>query len=173
MVGECRVNADALAPCLLCAACGLALAYAPSRARRIGAALSAVAAIAAMAIADGIRTAWVAMAMERGTQPCWFGVIVCAASVYLPVAVLRRIAPLLAVCAGLCCGIALSAQGDGVGLLHALPWLLLSWPASWLIDRGVGVAVKVVCSWLLAVAVLAATLAWLPVTPGYLPDHLE
>lgn len=168
------MNADALAPSLLCAAHGLALAFAPSRARRMGAALSAAAAIAMVAIdAYVIRPAWGPMAVEQGTQACWFGVVVCAASVYLPVAVSRRIAPLLAVCAGLCCGIVISGQGDAVGVLRALPWLLLSWPAAWLIDRGAAVAVKVVCSWLLAVAVLAATLAWLPVTPGYLPDHLE
>jgi len=30
-----------------------------------------------------------------------------------------------------------------------------------------------VSSWLIAIAVLAAALPYLPVTPGYLPDHLE
>jgi len=31
----------------------------------------------------------------------------------------------------------------------------------------------VMSSWVIAVAVLALTLQLLPVTPGYLPDHLE
>ena len=30
-----------------------------------------------------------------------------------------------------------------------------------------------ICSWLLAILVLAAVLRFLPVIPGYLPDHLE
>jgi hypothetical protein len=34
-------------------------------------------------------------------------------------------------------------------------------------------AIAVICSWLMAVAVLAAVLHFLPVTPGYLPDHVE
>ncbi|QWF19552.1 hypothetical protein [Lysobacter capsici] len=172
------MNADALAPSLLCAACGLALAFAPLRMRWTSAALAAVAAIIVLVVsAYGMRQAWIAMIAREVTQVCWFGVVVCAASVYLPAAALRRfapkIAPLLALGTGLCCGVAVSGQGDGIGLLRALPWLLLSWPAAWLVDRGVAAAVNVVCSWLLAVAVLAATLAWLPVTPGYLPDHLE
>jgi hypothetical protein len=39
--------------------------------------------------------------------------------------------------------------------------------------RGWALAPKVVAGWLLAVAALNATLAVLPVTPGYLPDHME
>jgi hypothetical protein len=37
----------------------------------------------------------------------------------------------------------------------------------------VPLAPRIVSSWLIAVALLAATLQMLPVTPGYLPDHLE
>jgi len=35
------------------------------------------------------------------------------------------------------------------------------------------VVLQVLLSWLVAVAVLTAVLACLPVTPGYAPDHLE
>ena len=168
------MNADVLAPSSLCAALGLALVFVPPRLRQVSAALSAVAAITVVAISAYVmRPVRVPMTAAQATQACWFGVVVCAASVYPPAAAMRKIAPLVAVCAGLCCGVAVSGQGDGIGLSRTLPWLLLSWPAAWLIDRGGAIAVKVVCSWLLAVAVLAATLAWLPVTPGYLPDHLE
>lgn len=34
-------------------------------------------------------------------------------------------------------------------------------------------AVRVIISWLVAIAVLIATLSFLPVTPGYQSDHLE
>lgn len=39
--------------------------------------------------------------------------------------------------------------------------------------RGMRVALQVVASWFLAIALLVATLSFLPVTPGYEPDHLE
>ncbi len=39
--------------------------------------------------------------------------------------------------------------------------------------RVTALAIAVICSWLMAVAVLAAVLRFLPVTPGYLPDHVE
>jgi hypothetical protein len=39
--------------------------------------------------------------------------------------------------------------------------------------RACALAVKVVVSWLVAIALLNAALHFLPVTPGYLPDHVE
>lgn len=38
---------------------------------------------------------------------------------------------------------------------------------------GLALALKVVASWLIAIAVLVTSLSFLPVTPGYQPDHLE
>ena len=58
-------------------------------------------------------------------------------------------------------------------LLKAAPCVLLAMPAAWLIGRKASIAVKVASSWLIAMAVLAALLPFLPVTPGYLPDHLD
>lgn len=45
--------------------------------------------------------------------------------------------------------------------------------ARMLVTRGRGLFVSVAAGWLLAVAVLNVGLTMLPVTPGYLPDHLE
>ena len=39
--------------------------------------------------------------------------------------------------------------------------------------RGLILVIKVVVSWLVAVTLLNAALRLLPVTPGYLPDHVE
>ena len=39
--------------------------------------------------------------------------------------------------------------------------------------RIVRIALWVLASWLAAIAVLGTALRFLPVTPGYLPDHLE
>jgi hypothetical protein len=46
-------------------------------------------------------------------------------------------------------------------------------PAAWIVDRRVLIALRVVASWLIAVAMLGAMLQFLPVTLGYMPDHLE
>ena len=54
----------------------------------------------------------------------------------------------------------------------ALPWVLVTVPAAWLIAHGRGIAVKIVSSWLIAIALLSAALPLTP-TPGYEPDHLE
>jgi hypothetical protein len=55
----------------------------------------------------------------------------------------------------------------------ALVCVLLVFPAAFVVDWRAPIIVKVVASWLIAVAILAATLQFLPVTPGYLPDHLD
>jgi len=46
-------------------------------------------------------------------------------------------------------------------------------PAVWTVDRRVLIALRVVASWLIAVALLGAMLQLIPVTPGYMPDHME
>jgi len=59
-------------------------------------------------------------------------------------------------------------------LLCGASGLLLSlFPAAWIADRRVLIALRVVASWLIAVAMLGALLQLLPVTPGYVPDHME
>ena len=78
-----------------------------------------------------------------------------------------------------------SAAGIAVGLLAASPMTssflvatVTATPLSALLARSVAarggsLAVKVVAGWMLAIALLNLILAELPVTPGYLPDHLE
>lgn len=104
---------------------------------------------------------------------CWISVVVCAASVNLPRSALARLTPLLAFNTGLCCGAVAATREELPELWLTLPWTLMAVPAIWAVERGAGIAVKVVCSWLLAVALLLAALPFLTVTPGYLPDHLE
>jgi hypothetical protein len=57
-------------------------------------------------------------------------------------------------------------------LFAATGLALASVPAAWA-DRRVLIALRVVASWLIAVAMLGAMLQFLPVTPGYMPDHME
>jgi hypothetical protein len=104
---------------------------------------------------------------------CWLAIVACSASIHLPNARGARAAIVLAVAAG-------ATGGAVAGLAYArmtIAWLPLiaiaASHASRVVGRHVPIAPKVVSSWLIAVALLAATLQVLPVTPGYLPDHLE
>lgn len=63
--------------------------------------------------------------------------------------------------------------GSWTGLLIALPCLPIFVAATWLMKSDRSIVIKIAASWLVAIAVLAATLPFLSVTPGYLPDHME
>jgi hypothetical protein len=60
-----------------------------------------------------------------------------------------------------------------VALCAAGGLVLARLPAAWITDRRVVIALRIVASWLIAVAMLGAMLHFLPVTPGYMPDHME
>jgi hypothetical protein len=104
---------------------------------------------------------------------CWVAVVATAATVLL----VRRLgllaALLLSIDAGVWASAVLSPSGSRLDVLMALPCLLVVLPASWVARRYASTPVKVVSSWIIAVAVLAITVQLLPVTPGYLPDHME
>ena len=60
-----------------------------------------------------------------------------------------------------------------VTLLCASLGVALLWIAGRVSRRNPALMLKVVSSWLLAIAALLAILQCLPVTQGYLPDHVE
>ncbi len=103
----------------------------------------------------------------------WISVLGCAISIYLRQPVGLFPALLLSLNAGVWCGTVNALAGSTLGLVKALPAVAVLWPVGWAARYRDGLAVKVVATWLMAVAVLAGTLQFLPVTPGYLPDHLE
>jgi hypothetical protein len=156
-----------LPPALLFAAFGLALAFAPRRAwlPSLLAVLAALGACAFVRVPDN----W----LEGVFLGCWISVIVTAASVHLTRGLSPHAALGLAVNAGVWASLVVSLSGSRLDLAKALPWVLVVFPAAWLVGRYASIPVKVVSSWIIAIAVLAATLQFLPVTPGYLPDHME
>ena len=160
------MRGGALPPALLSAALGLALAYAPPRARAAGVAVLWVAAPLVALVTLAPR--W----EEAVFLACWAGVILAAASVHLP----RRLSPpmalTLALVIAVLAGSVSAVAGSLPTLLVALPWVLVTIPAAWLIAHGRGIGVKIVSSWLIAIALLSAALPLTP-TPGYAPDHLE
>jgi hypothetical protein len=104
---------------------------------------------------------------------CWISVIVTAATVHFARGQNRWATVALSLNAGLWASAVISLSGSRIDLLEALPCVLIFFPASWIVARYGSIPVKVVSSWIIAVAILSATLQLLPVTPGYLPDHIE
>ena len=154
-------------PGLLFLALGLALAFTPRRA--LGPSLLALLATLAAGASVRVPQAW----LEGVFFACWASVIATAATVHLGREIGPRAAVALSVNAGVWTSAVVSLSGTKLDLVKALPCVLISLPASWVVGRYDSIPVKVVCSWVIAVAILAATLQLLPVTPGYLPDHLE
>jgi hypothetical protein len=97
----------------------------------------------------------------------WVCVVAIAGATWLP----RGVPIPLAGAAGVAAG--LLHAGTGATLLSLALLGASAVLAGIAAPRGWRLAVQVVASWLFAVAALNATLGLLPVTPGYLPDHLE
>jgi hypothetical protein len=154
-------------PALLFLALGLALAFSPRRAWRP----SLLALLATLGAGAFVRVpqTW----LEGVFFACWISVIATAASVHLGRGLKTWAAIALSLNAAVWASAVVSLSGSKLDLLKALPCVLIFLPAAWVVSRHASIPVKVVSSWVIAVAVLAATLQLLPVTPGYLPDHLE
>jgi hypothetical protein len=162
------MRGGAVPPAVLLAALGLALAFAPRSAwvRSLFALLGGAGLVAFLPIPRN----W----LEAVYLAHWASVIATAASVHF----VRRLGhPSIAIALSLNAGVWASAvvrlSGSPFDLFIALPWVLILFPASWVVNQHNAIPVKVVASWIIAVAGLAATLQFLSVTPGYLPDHLE
>ncbi len=151
---------------LLCAAQGLLLAYAPRK--TLAPAGLALVIVAMIVFAVGIPARW----EEFAFFGCWASIVVMAASIHIRWAPGFAWPVVLAANSGVWVGAVLSVAGRSTDLAIALPWILLVMPALWIRKTRIGLAVKIVASWLGAVAILAAAIPLTP-TPGYAPDHRE
>ena len=157
-----------LPPAMLFAALGLALSFA-SRSARVPSLLAALAGTGTICFLP-IPQSW----LEGVYLAFWTSVVVTAAGVHFARALGRTwVAVALSLNAGIWASAVVHLSGSRLDLLIALPCALILFPAAWAGGRFTSIPVKVVSSWVIAVAVLAATLQLLAVTPGYLPDHLE
>jgi cell shape-determining protein MreD len=156
----------ALPAALLCAAIGLAFAFVPRKAVLPGLILFCGGAVAGHLIPVGGSGAEIAFVA------CWAAIILLAASVHWPRGLPAVVAILVGAIAGIIAGIVIAAEGVPSDLLRALPLLLLVFPARLAIRRQWQIAIKVMLSWLAAVALLAALLPT-TATPGYVPDHMD
>src|SRR5262249_38907805 len=153
----------ALPPALLCVALGLGLASARGKTAVLG---LAVLVVTASAIAlTTVPESW----SDSVFLGCWMSIIASAAIGYAPWTLQDKAALALSLNAGIWPGALIALAASKVGLLEALPFSLCAWPGAWARRRGEAIGLKVIASWLIGVAVLAATLQFLPATPGYRP----
>lgn len=150
---------------LLAAALGLALSYTGEKAAKN-------AGLAALAIAVPVAV------FPYGVMPetlvfilISLSVIALAATLHLPRLQTPKVLFGLACNAGLWAGLATHISGATEGLM-SLALVLLFIPGRLIVARGWGIGIKVVCSWLLAIAALEIALLFVP-TPGYAPDHMD
>lgn len=155
--------AGVLPAALLCAALGLALAFAPRRAWTPALLILTAAALAASLPELGPR--W----REPLLVGCWLSVLLTATAAHAPGGGGLALALLISANAGAWSGL---VAGGPTAVLLALPWALLCLPGAWIAARRWGVALKVLASWLAAVALLGAALPTLS-TPGSEPDHMD
>lgn len=158
---------DSLLPgAMLCVALALPLGFASTRIAALALAACLTGALAALLVPippghdDAIFTG------------CWLSTLLLAASVHLPRGMNPASAIALGANAGLWAALVTRTDGHIANLLIALPLLLLCVPARWLVQTGRGIALKVVASWLMAIAGMEMVLTRVP-TPGYMPDHMD
>lgn len=156
---------------LLCAALGLALGSTAIRVWIVGVVvLIGAASVAFLVLANAaIEQAWA----DGVYLACWITIAGTASSVYLtrPVGIIAAV--VLALNAGVYCGAVSALTGSPHALPEGFLGLAVLLPAGWAAQRSALLPLKVASSWLVAIAALAAILQFLPVTPGYLPDHVE
>ena len=155
-----------LPPAILIAALGLALAFVPLRRALIAAGLMVV--VMLIAWWSGPPTAWIELIFVG----CWLSVIATAGLVHRPAMLPPAVFFAAAANVGLWAGLVTSVAGKGRDLAIAVPCVLLMFVGRPIVVRGWGIGVKVVASWLTAVAILATMVSLTP-TPGYVQDHME
>lgn len=148
---------------LVCAALGVALGVVPMSTWRIPLALFGAAAIALGT--QQLPVIW----QDAILLGCWVSIVASAASVHGPS---HRLTLALSCGAGMCLGGLIGTAGFRWPLACA-PSMLLIAPLVRAIHVRAPIAVKVFASWLIAVAILVGMLRFVPVTPGYVADHVD
>ncbi|HEY6941470.1 hypothetical protein [Dokdonella sp.] len=159
------MNAVALPLVLLGLATGVAIAPAARSTRAIG--------FVAFALLAGIVARLASpIPLDAALRGSWIVIGLCAGAIHLP-RTSGRLALVFACASGGCAGMLAASSAalpEGYVLPPAIAALAL---ASWCLCHGAHVAVKILASWLVAIALLMASLHGVPVTPGDRLDHLE
>lgn len=160
------MNAGFLPLAFLCAALGLALAKTPVK----------VAAMAIIALIVASSLSFAVIPVARWETPAmlalWISAAITAGLAYLPRGMNGVWVFLASINSGLWVGAVAHSAGGGGGMAAAWLLVLLFLPAAWLLEKEMGVAVKIAASWIVAVSILAGMVAISPM-PGYAPDHMQ
>lgn len=156
----------ALPAIALCLVFGMMLTYAPGKATLWGIAAGTLVAIVVSAVALPLE--WRAQIVLA----CWAGTILAAAGVYLARPIPAWLAVFAAVAAGLLTGLLTGEVGRPGVLAAALPCMLIRFPAIWLVRSRRAIVLKVLTSWIVAVAILSAGLT-VATGANAGSDHLE
>lgn len=146
---------------MLCFTAGLMIGFRPVRQQGL-ATIAALASGAVAGLAD-----W---SPDWAFSAAWIAILTAAMGVWLGRRVPLALTVAIAMSAG-CIAVMLPPGLSGFAVLLVLP--LGSAITTFAAARGRELPIKIVAGWLIATAALNAALSVLPVTPGYLPDHLE
>lgn len=150
---------------LLGAAIGLMLAFATPRRAGVCLALFATAALLAFFVPHGAPPPILFTGL-------WLSMIIAATMTYVPVAHWSRAILPASVVAGLFLGASAALAEARMSLVAGILPAFLALPASWLIRRNHVIVIRVLASWLIAIASLSVFVSLVP-TPGYQADHME
>ena len=157
---------DSVVPAaMVFAALGLMLAFVP---RKIAAA-SMMAAIVLAFMASRLRLD--ETANDVAILLCCAAVSVLAVRTYWPSPLKQLDSLAISAIAGLVSGTTLAASVPPPSLWQPMLASLVVVPAMVAVERGYAIVPRVVASWLVAVAVLAALLPYVVAHPGYVPEH--
>jgi hypothetical protein len=136
---------------------------------------SAKNALAAVLLAGGLAVLFSFVAIPVGGEAaiiaCCLTTMIVSLAVYWPRMLPPSAVIFAALVTGITAGLALGAAAPPSSAYPAIIGLTTALPAS-IADRNkFGIASRVVASWLVAVAVLAAVLPYVIAHPGYIPDH--
>lgn len=102
----------------------------------------------------------------------WASVIATAGTCYSNRILSNRWIGALALNNGIWSGALAAISGMQAGLVLTIPITLLALPGQSIAARGFRIGLKVISSWVIAIASLAIFVSLTP-TPGYKPDHME
>jgi hypothetical protein len=157
---------DSMVPAaLVFAALALMLGFTP---RKLAAAATALAILAAVLAS---RLQWQSAYGDAAVLACSVVVAILAVRTYWPRPTDAAAVLFLAALAGVVSGISIALAATPANLWQPILPSVLLVPAWLAVRHGYAVAPRVVMSWLLAVAVLAAILPYVVSHPGYVADH--
>ena len=102
----------------------------------------------------------------------WLSAILSAILVYVPVVRWSAAFLPLSLNAGFWLGASATLLPNRAALALGVLPVLVAFPARWLVQKNFGIVIKVIASWMIAIASLSLFVSLIS-TPGYKPDHME